>query len=156
MKMQLQNEKTLSCICCMGRICKQHEHGTSHLGHMVMWLVVLYWLSMSPATHMSKLIRSRFCRRPMRCIVQWRGAHRTETVNAERSKTRKHHRTDLITRLPSGWIYNRFFNNVRCSVSRLNTSCFRLFHVSWSGKRLSKEMTSLWLTRPKYLIYNTN
>lgn len=87
-----------------------------------MWLVVLYWLSMSPASHMSKLIRLRFCRRPMRCIVQRRGAHRTETVNAERSKTRKHHRTDLITRLPPGWIHNRFFNNARSSVSRLNTS----------------------------------
>lgn len=93
---------------------------------MVTWLVVLYWLSMSPATHMSKLIGLRFCRRPVRCIVQRRAraAHRTETVNAERSKTRKHHRTDLITRLPAGWIYNRFFNNAHCSVSR---SCLRIF-----------------------------
>lgn len=35
----------------------------------------------------------------MHCATA-RAAHRTETVNAERSKTRKHHRTDLITRLP--------------------------------------------------------
>lgn len=111
-----------------------YEHGTSHMGHMVMWLVVRYWLSMSPATHMSKLICLRFCRRPMRCIVQQRGAHRTETVNAERSKTRKHHRTDLITRLPPGWIYNGFFNNARCSVSRLNTSCFFLFMCRDQGR----------------------
>lgn len=96
--------------------------------------MVLYWLSMSPATHMSKLIRLRFCRRPMRCIVQQSGAHRTETVNAERSKTRKHHRTDLITRLPPGWIYNRFFNNARCSVLRLNTSCFCLFMCRDQGR----------------------
>lgn len=108
-----------------------YEHGTSHT---VMWLVVLYWLSMSPASHMSKLICLHFCRRPMRCIVQWRGAHRTEMVNAERSKTRKHHRTDLITRLPLGWIFNCFFNNAHSSVSRLNTSCFCLFMCHDQGR----------------------
>lgn len=117
-----------------------YEHETAHMGHIVMWLVVLYWLSMSPASHMSKLIRLRFCRRPMRCIVQWCGAHRTEMVNAERSKTRKHHRTDLITRLPPGWIYNCFFNNARSSVSRLNTSCFCLFMYRDQGRVCLKKL----------------
>ncbi len=117
-----------------------YEYGMSHMGYMVMWLVVLYWLSMSPASHMSKLICLRFCRRPMRCIVQWREAHRTETVNAERSKTRKHHRTDLITRLPLGSIYNRFFNNARSSVSRLNTSCFFLFMCRDQGPVCLKKL----------------